>query len=76
MVIFHSYVSLPEGTHLAQIQDLLGLVSSRDSALLSTDLAQKTTMTVIHRYHKDMVSLPPTKMVNLGMITNSLLLFY
>ena len=54
---------------LHKFQDVLGLVSSRVLALLSKDLARKTTMTVIHRYHKDMMSLPPTKIVNLGMFT-------
>lgn len=39
---------------LPQIQDLIGLVSSRDSALVSTDSARKTIMTVIHQVHPDL----------------------
>ena len=41
----------PQHLHLPQIQDLIGLISSRDSALVTTDSARKTIMTVIHQVH-------------------------
>ena len=41
----------PRQLQLPQIQDLLGLVSTRDPTLLQDDRARKTIMTVIHKVH-------------------------